>query len=337
MSLNLFEARALAATVDFLDAHGYQSEPLLDRLGIPVEMMRQGGWVSINQFYRFAASTAQRVGCREAVLEAELAFFRLDHLGVISPALRSCKTVKETLELATRMACRGYQGCRYSLDIRGDTTWLSYSNPRLIPSADKFVDDITLGAYVHLMRAVIDENWQPQHLRIQEQDTERHRSLSVFENCRIDYDPLASGLAFPTEFLSRRVPWSTHAESFDESYVCEKMPEVDESFSDTLYRLLASLFPFDQIPNQNRTAKMIGVSPATLKRQLALTGMTYRRLVDRLRFDAASDMLSIPQMSIKEISSELGFSGTSNFVRSFRRMTGVTPAKYRRRQMVHTK
>ena len=168
MSLHLFEARALAATVQFLDAHGYQSEPLLDRLAIPAEMMKQGGWVSIHQFYKFAAISAQRVGCREAVLEAELAFFRLDHLGVISRALRSCKTVKESLELATRMACRGYRGCHYFVDIRGDTTWLSFSNPRLAPSADKFFDDITLRAYVHLMRSVIDEAWQPQHLRIQE-------------------------------------------------------------------------------------------------------------------------------------------------------------------------
>ncbi len=113
MSLNLFECRALAATVEFLNANGYQSEPLLNRLGIPAEMMKQGGWVSINQFYEFAALSAQRVGCREAVLEAELDFFRLDHLGVIAAALRSCKTVKESLDLATRMACRGYQGCHY--------------------------------------------------------------------------------------------------------------------------------------------------------------------------------------------------------------------------------
>jgi AraC-like DNA-binding protein len=43
-------------------------------------------------------------------------------------------------------------------------------------------------------------------------------------------------------------------------------------------------------------------------------------------------MLSIPQLSVKEIAHELGYSGTNNFVRGFRRMTGMSPGEYRRQQ-----
>ena len=79
MPLKLFEARALAASVRFLDAHGYHSEPLLDQLGIPAQMMKQGGWVSIDQFYKFASLSAQRVGSQDAILQAELEFNRSEH------------------------------------------------------------------------------------------------------------------------------------------------------------------------------------------------------------------------------------------------------------------
>jgi AraC-like DNA-binding protein len=58
--------------------------------------------------------------------------------------------------------------------------------------------------------------------------------------------------------------------------------------------------------------------------------MTYGGMLDRLRFDTACEMLAIPQMTVKEIAHELGYSGTNNFVRSFRRMTGDTPGGYRR-------
>ena len=89
-------------------------------------------------------------------------------------------------------------------------------------------------------------------------------------------------------------------------------------------------------PSVNRSdcggGGVVAVSPATLKRQLSAAGTTYSKLLDRIRFDAACEMLSIPQMTVKEISHELGYSGTNNFVRSFRRMTGMTPGQYRQQQ-----
>ncbi len=74
---------------------------------------------------------------------------------------------------------------------------------------------------------------------------------------------------------------------------------------------------------------MVGVSLATLKRGLASAGTTYTGLLDRMRFDAACEMLKQSNMSVKEIARDLGYSGTSNFVRSFRRMTGVPPKQYK--------
>ncbi len=73
---------------------------------------------------------------------------------------------------------------------------------------------------------------------------------------------------------------------------------------------------------------MIDVSPRTLKRLLSAAGTSYTGILDRLRFDSACEMLAIPQLSIHDIALELGYSGTNNFVRSFRRITGATPGEY---------
>jgi AraC-like DNA-binding protein len=64
-----------------------------------------------------------------------------------------------------------------------------------------------------------------------------------------------------------------------------------------------------------------------------MEGMTYRSLLDRVRFDMASKMLSEAQRSIREIARDLGYSGTNNLVRAFRRMAAMTPAEYRCRQL----
>lgn len=101
---------------------------------------------------------------------------------------------------------------------------------------------------------------------------------------------------------------------------------------DSLYRPVASRFTYRELPTLEQVAVMVGASPATLKRGLGSAGMTYGRLLDRLRFDTASEMLAIPQISVKEVACELGYSGINNFVRSFYHMTGLTPGDYRRQQ-----
>ena len=77
-------------------------------------------------------------------------------------------------------------------------------------------------------------------------------------------------------------------------------------------------------------AEMLGVSRRTLLRGLKDEGITYQRLVERVRFDAARRMLKDESTSLKEIAFELGYSGTNNFGRAFLRLSGMTPLEYRR-------
>jgi len=91
-------------------------------------------------------------------------------------------------------------------------------------------------------------------------------------------------------------------------------------------------FPYRKLPKLEKTALIFDVSPATLKRKLKSVGTTYRQLLDRLRFDIACDMRSDPQLTIRDIALELGYSGTNNFVCSFHRMTGLSPGRYRQPQ-----
>lgn len=47
----------------------------------------------------------------------------------------------------------------------------------------------------------------------------------------------------------------------------------------------------------------------------------------------AKFMLRNSDRSISEIARELGYSDRSNFVRFFKKFTGITPAKYRKRHL----
>lgn len=328
MNINLFDPRMLAPLVQFLDQVGIRSEAFLDRARIPGELVEIGGWIGKKQAYDFTFDIVNRLRCPDAVFSAYLNF-RMAHLGPIAAAMRPCKTVKEALEVAARLGSTAYEGNEYFLEIDGDTTWFCYREPSIVSAGQTFINDMTLAVYCQMIRAVADQDWRPRHLRTRGQIIDRHRTVDLFNDCLASTHANSTGLAFPTEFLWRRLHWSPKETDSAPSNAWQFGPEGSEPTVEKLCRLLASQFSLRKLPTLEGISWMVDVSPRTLKRQLQAAGTSYTGLLDRLRFDSACDMLAIPQMTISEIAQELGYSGTNNFVRSFRRLTGTTPGEYR--------
>ncbi|MEO1291526.1 MAG: AraC family transcriptional regulator ligand-binding domain-containing protein [Pseudomonadota bacterium] len=78
-------------------------------------------------------------------------------------------------------------------------------------------------------------------------------------------------------------------------------------------------------------AAELGYSERGLRRQLNRSGTSYRKLVDQVREKRARDLLAGRAQSIKAIAATLGFESSSNFSRSFKRWTGLTPKAFRER------
>ncbi len=102
------------------------------------------------------------------------------------------------------------------------------------------------------------------------------------------------------------------------------------SVSGLIRRRLRAQSP-DDWPEQERLARVLGISLTTLQRRLNVEGLTYQRLKDDLRRDIAIDLLSNPSMPVAGIAAQVGFQETSAFHRAFKRWTGVSPGAYRPR------
>ncbi|MBX7164899.1 MAG: AraC family transcriptional regulator [Pirellulales bacterium] len=326
MRIDLFDAQILAPLVRFLESNGVRSEAFLDRARIPGELIQGGGWITKKQAYDFTFDVVQRSRRADAVYAA-YSQFELRHLGPIEAAMWRCKTVKEALETCALLGNAAYEGNEYFLRSDGDTTWFCYREPQSASLGQMFIPDMTLTVYHRLVCALVDDDWRPSQLLLCGELSERHRGIETFRDCQVRVHPHDTALGFPTGFLSRRLP----AFKVSEHGAWISAPADCAPVFDSLYRLVASRFTYRLLPTLNHVARIVGVSPATLKRALWAEGTTYQGLLDRLRFDTACEMLAIPQMKLDEIAHELGYFGTNNFVRSFRRMTGLTPGNYRRK------
>jgi AraC-like DNA-binding protein len=77
------------------------------------------------------------------------------------------------------------------------------------------------------------------------------------------------------------------------------------------------------------TAAILGMSPRTLQRHLAEEEKTFSRLLQSVRFRAAQQLLRDPAMPLNEIAMRLSYADSANFIRAFKRWTGVGPSEFR--------
>ena len=86
-------------------------------------------------------------------------------------------------------------------------------------------------------------------------------------------------------------------------------------------------------PNRARIlAKRAGLSPRQLQRRFhELFGVGIKEFVMRARLQAAADQLREGSAPIAQIALQSGFYDQSTFTRHFLRRTGLTPARYRRK------
>ena len=77
------------------------------------------------------------------------------------------------------------------------------------------------------------------------------------------------------------------------------------------------------------TAAITGTSPRTLQRRLAEHGTSFSRLLQTVRFRTARRFLRTPEMPLTEIAKRLGYTDLANFVRAFKRWTGIGPTEFR--------
>ncbi|MFN8572137.1 MAG: AraC family transcriptional regulator ligand-binding domain-containing protein [Gemmatimonadaceae bacterium] len=80
-------------------------------------------------------------------------------------------------------------------------------------------------------------------------------------------------------------------------------------------------------------ARTLNVSVRTLQRKLIASGTTFRELSESVRGQLAEGYLSDKRVSVSEVAVLLGFSEQSAFNRAFRRWTGESPGRWRRRAL----
>ncbi|MES2295892.1 MAG: AraC family transcriptional regulator [Pseudomonadota bacterium] len=147
--------------------------------------------------------------------------------------------------------------------------------------------------------------------------------------CHFDAPQLA--LRLPAHLLD--LPClSADPEAFAAAYQdCERKLDAAQAATPVSERVRARLLRAEgRAPTLAALAVELAMSPRTLMRQLKAEGCCYQEILDQMRFERARWYLLHTGSPMEAIAERLGMQDTSNFSRSFRRWSGMSPSAFRR-------
>lgn len=141
------------------------------------------------------------------------------------------------------------------------------------------------------------------------------------------------------EFLQTVVHSLKTAESMDEEdapavHIGETTPppilsEADKAFLEKMDKLIHDNLSNDELSAKFLTDKLAMSRASLYNKVKALTGMGVNDYINHIRIERSVHLLTTTDLSINEISYEVGFSYPRYFSTSFKQMKGVTPTRFK--------
>ena len=175
-----------------------------------------------------------------------------------------------------------------------------------------------------VVQLVTRNEWLPKRIQLQTRSMPEAFANSPFGEAEIRFSAPSTGIQFLASLLSLPPRAIAVAET---GSLFELMPSTT---AERVERILEGHFRIGVPMSLEQMSEIVGTAPRTLRRRLSEEGLSFRESLERARFRLAREYLGDPELKVEAIARHLGYSGSNNFVRAFRRMSSLTPTEFRR-------
>ncbi|MEY8120722.1 MULTISPECIES: helix-turn-helix domain-containing protein [unclassified Falsihalocynthiibacter] len=182
---------------------------------------------------------------------------------------------------------------------------------------------LQLAPLIAIVRSLAGKNWCPERITFASKFHFSDAAQTAFKNTRIETGASHTSIYISVRDLAISTPFRTSAVD---------APNGTPAELDGISILRNIMRPYlgDGTLTLPRFAKIIDDSPRSLQRYLTQRRTNYSKVLESARFDVVTKMLADPGIRMIDIAGSVGYDDQANFGRSFRRLTGMSPGKYRR-------
>lgn len=322
--------QSLLVVPDLLRGFGVDPAAVLARAKVDPRWMRpSAAHIPFDAAHRVAFECASATGCPHfGLLVGQRA--GMAATGTLGELARQSTTVRSAL----RMFCAHLQ-----IQDRGAVAYLRERKGREIefvyqifhpqaPGRDQLLD-VALPVMNAFMRTLCGRDWAPTEVTVAHR---RPRQVAPYESilsAPVRFDAPRTALVFPKRLLDRRI---AGARATEHRRLARLVAEIEASAPPTVTEYVARALArmvLDEAPSEHRLARMLAISPRTLRRRLAAEGTSVKAVTAEVRGEIARQLLAETRMPVHEIASTLNYSGPGAFSRAFKGWTGTAPQRYR--------
>jgi AraC-like DNA-binding protein len=322
-----------------LDAYGFDGTAALVEAGIDIHATPAfDARVPVNLLHRAVIEKGGRtVGPMFGIKYAEF----------VNPATYHAFGVMLTSSTTLRAFCMRLQrywayintGDKVEFDGHGGLRYRQIVLPELFeePYENLLHESAWVATMLKLLRMVSTPKFSPQRISMAFAKPEGFADeYDAYFRCPIEYDADSTVIYFTEEELDLplaggNAELARHSEGLVYAYL-KTFVEMDGL--NTARMALFELLPRGQF-SMDILAASLGKDEQALSAELKRAGTNYQQLLGDSRRELAEEYITRADLTINEIAYMLGFSDCSNFARSFRRWTGVSPTEFRDNMQGH--
>lgn len=325
---DLISASSLTRLPELISELGGDPYEFLDRVGIDPAIIG-----AYDHFLPFSALSTLLGLCADELESPDFAL-RLagrqdpDILGPVAIAARSAETIGDALHDVARYA--HVYSPALAVDLTVGDIEVSYGLDTVLHRLPyrSHVVELAMGVTLQTFRMMAGPDFHPTHISFQHPRISEIRRYVEHFGCSVEFSSDRNLLTFPRGVMQRHLPRvDPLAYDFAVRFMAGRDPDV--AFHDAVSALIVRSLPAGAA-TLKQVATLMMLHPRTLQRRLALEGKAFESLVDDSRRELALGLLSNRDVSLSEVSRQLGYSEPSTLTRSCRRWFSTTPLEKRR-------
>lgn len=247
--------------------------------------------------------------------------FCLSELGSFGTYIKGQPTLKKAISEFVKFSNILQTNLKTDLRIHKDIVVFSFSFLEKCSHGSRISENIILVILCQLFKMYLGNNWNPITIYIPNTAISDIKSLSprgkyFVQNNRSEYKFVFSKSLLDTEVC---------AISLNSSIV----PECQETNIINIIEQVISSYECGCIPSLKTLSIHFNTSESSMKRLLKSNQTKFSNILEEILYNRAIHLLTKSDMNINLISENLGYSDSPNFIRSFKKWTGLTPGIYR--------
>ncbi|MGH8081409.1 MAG: AraC family transcriptional regulator [Lysobacter sp.] len=297
-------------------------------LGFGSEDLLAGMLVSLRQARRVIRRALQLTGRSDLGLELGLRE-NLSHFGLPGFAMSTARNFGEAAEIGLRYQNQTGGMTETSFEVDGARAMLVTEARIRDDSLRPFLVEEIFSSVLAITRILVSPSFRLQSLELAYPAPRHAERYPELFGCPVKFGCERNSAAFESHWLE--APIQTHSAVMsaqlrallDQRADARVEPEAKAAVEQVLKR------PGNATLSIEDVARALELSVRTLRRRLHEAGTSFRSISDRIRAEAAQQLLREEHVTVTEASERLGFSDARAFRRAFKRWLGQAPGEVR--------